>query len=65
MTRCGRFFALVSRNNELITSSGVKNHSSTAADHFAGHPHVEVPVPQSRVNLGDDPAERAIASATA
>jgi hypothetical protein len=50
---------------KLICPPGVKDHSSsTAPDHFAGHPHIEVPVPQPGVNFGDDPAERAIARGT-
>ena len=63
--RCVRLFALESRNDELIVSSGVENDpAAPLADHLAGQPEVEVAMSQPRLNFGDDPAERAIASAT-
>jgi hypothetical protein len=59
-------FALESRNDEQIVSSGVENEpAAPVADDLAAHTDVEVAVCQPPVNFGHDPAKRAIPRAHA
>jgi hypothetical protein len=60
------YLTFLARNQELKIPTDVKDQSPpTLADHLAGQGVLEEAVSQPRVNLGDDPAERPIASATA
>jgi hypothetical protein len=53
--------AILGGERELVTLSGVKHKSSaTLCDHLTGHAEVEVPMPQSVNNLGDDASQRAV-----